>query len=184
MRKIILSITAVLTIIVANFTSSEAQRMKGSPAKTRDITIYVYQRTDEINEGGNWGKIVPFQRKIVDRDPLNKAFDLLLKGVNEKEQEKHKVENFIFDLKFIAARVRNKTAQINFKFIHEDIAEESWEGGGFDRYSFAKAVELTAKQFPGVERVTFCISGYKEYEFFGKSRSGKCSFPMFRRTSK
>ena len=111
-----------------------------------------------------------------DQPDVLEALRLLLKGANE-EEEARDLEDFIFGLKFIAARVRNKTAEINFKFTDPEIALESWEGGGFDHDNFVKAVELTAKQFPGVERVSICVDGRKDY--YGYQGGAKCPFPMF-----
>jgi spore germination protein GerM len=176
MRILILSITAFL-ICAASFASIAAQK-KGKAPKTREITIYVYQRPAGTS-GDFYGTIVPVRRRIVNSAaPLETAFRLLLEGANAEER-KRKLDSFIFGLKFFSARVRNKTAQINFKFINQETALESWEGGGFDHENFVRAVELTARQFPGVERVSICVSGIENYTNYDRMNPDKCLFPMF-----
>ena len=139
----------------------QQQRKKRQTRKMREVTIYVYQRP-AIESDEFYGKLVPVQRRIVDYKPLDQALKLLLKGANE-EEEKRNLHSFIFELKFVSARVKNGTAQIKFKFINPEIALESWEGGGFDYKNFNFAVEQTARQFPGVKRVSFCIAGMQGY---------------------
>lgn len=179
MRKSILKIVIAFSIIAASLASVSAQ--KKSPQeklpKTRDVTIYVYQRPAETS-GEFFGALVPVRRTIIDYRPLDAALKLLLRGANQNEQKRN-LTNFIFGLEFHSARVRNKTAQINFKFDNPEIALESWEGGGFDHENFVKAVNRTAKQFPGIERVSICVDGMKNYTNFDRSNSGKCAFPMF-----
>lgn len=177
MRKTILTIVAVLAIVAASFASVTAQKksVKEKLPKTREITIYVYQSPAETS-GEFHGTIVPVRRKIIDYKPLDAALKLLLGGANQDEQRRN-LTNFIFGLKFYSARVRNKTAQINFKFDNPEIALESWEGGGFDHDNFVKAVNQTARQFPGVERVSICVDGMKNYVNY--DQSSKCPFPMF-----
>ncbi|HEX8246902.1 MAG TPA: GerMN domain-containing protein [Pyrinomonadaceae bacterium] len=177
MRKLILTIAAVLTIVAASFASVAAQKKSGMEKlpKTREITIYVYQKPAETS-GEFHGKIVPVRRKIIDYKPLDAALKLLLRGANKDEQNRN-LTNFIFGLNFYSVRVRNKTAQINFKFDNPEIALESWEGGGFDHENFVKAVSRTASQFPGVERVSICVDGMKNYANY--DRTSKCPFPMF-----
>jgi spore germination protein GerM len=176
MRILILSIITVL-FTAANFASASAQK-KAKATKTSEITIYVYQRPSETS-GDFYGTVVPVRRRIVNSPaPLETALKLLLEGANE-EEHKRRLESFIFELKFISARVRNKTAQINFEFINPEIALESWEGGGFDYENFNKAVEQTARQFPGVERVSICIDGKKGYTDRDGNPPVKCPFKMF-----
>ena len=179
MRKPILTIAAVLTIAAACFATVAAQKKspEGKMPKTRDITIYVYQRPAE-KSGEFFGRLIPVRRKIIDYKPLDAVLKLLLRGANQEEQNRN-LTNFIFGLEFYSARVRNKTAQINFKFDNPEIALESWEGGGFDHENFVKAVNRTAKQFPGIERVSICVDGMKNYVNYDRSDSGKCPYPMF-----
>lgn len=176
--RFILSVAAVLTILAANsaLTASAQKKTKKKSPKTRDITIYVYERPAESTEF--FGRLVAVQRKIVDDKPLGAALKELLKGANEDEQKRN-LSSFIFGLEFVSARVRNKTAQINFKFTDEEIAEESWEGGGFDHANFVKAVEQTARQFACVERVSICVNGIENYADFGSTKPVECSFGMF-----
>lgn len=173
MKRLILS--SILLIFSAYFALPlMAQKTKNlaKSAKTREVIIYVYQRPPESDKG----KIVPVKRKIVDYEPLSQALKLLLKGANEAEGKRN-LESFIFELDFVSARIKNGTAQIHFKFQNPSIALESWEGGGFDRENFNLAVERTARQFPEVKRVSFCISGKKGYT--NDEPEGKCPFKMF-----
>jgi hypothetical protein len=123
-------------------------------------------------------QIVPISRTIINNKPLSRALKLLLKGVTEDEQYRN-LSGIATDLKFYSARIRNRTAQINLKFEDEEIVEESWEGSGFKNDDFVKAVELTARQFPGIERVSICVNGVENYADFG-SEPIKCSFGMFK----
>jgi hypothetical protein len=177
MKKLILTIAAVLTIAAASFAPVTAQKrtQKEILPKTRDVTIYVYRKPSE-KSGEFSGALVPVRRRIIDYEPLDAALKLLLRGANQDEQKRN-LTNFIFGLEFYSARVRNKTAQINFKFDNPEIALESWEGGGFDHENFVKAVSQTAGQFPGVERVSICVDGMKNY--INYDQTGKCPFPMF-----
>lgn len=151
-------------------------RLKPSPRKTRDVTIYVY---GEFDADKGVRKIVPVYREIVDYRPLDQALKLLFKGTTEDERNRG-LSDINLDLKFYSARIRNRTAQINLKLDakYEENLEESWEGGGFRYDKFAEAVERTARQFDGVERVSICINGIGNYADFGAKRV-KCSFPMF-----
>lgn len=151
-----------------------AGQKKSKQKKTREITIYVYQRPAETN-GEFYGQIVSVRRTVADDKPLGAAMKSLLEGATEAEQ-KDGLASFIFGLKFVSVRVKNKTAQVNFKFEDEKTAEESWEGGGFDHTNFVKAVEQTARQFPGVERVEICVNGVKNYIEFNRANQIKCSF--------
>lgn len=177
MRKLILIIIAVSAIVSASFAPVTAQKRneKEKLPKTRDITIYVYQSPAETS-GEFHGTLVPVRRKIIDYKPLDAALKLLLRGATRDEQKRN-LTNFIIGLEFYSVRVRNKTAQINFKFHNPEIALESWEGGGFDYDNFVKAVNRTARQFPGVERVSICVDGMKNYVNY--DQSSKCPFPMF-----
>jgi spore germination protein GerM len=180
--RLILSVAAVLMILAANSAPASAQKRSNvkSP-KTRYITIYVYELQPVSAEG--WWRLVPVRRKIVDSKPLGAALKELLKGANDEEQNRN-LGSFITGLEFVSARIRNKTAQINFKFTDEEIAEESWEGGGFDHANFIKAVEQTARQFAGVEQVSICVNGIENYADFGSTNPVKCSFGIFRRNTK
>lgn len=180
--RLILLAAAVLTILAASPARASAQKKsQAKPAKTRNITIYVYELQPVSAEG--WWRLVPVRRKIVDRKPLGTAMKELLKGANEEEQNRN-LASFITGLEFVSARVRNKTAQINFRFTDEEIAEESWEGGGFDYANFVKAVEQTARQFAGIERVSICVNGIENYADFGSTNQVKCSFGISAATPK
>jgi len=149
------SIILIIVFIAANIYPAAGQT-KRAAGKMRDVSIYVYQT--QMKGDVLHGSLVLVKRRIVDERPLGQALKLLLAGANKAEQ-KRGLSSFIYELKLQSARIVNKTAQIKFKFIHPDTAEESWEGGGFDRANFNLAVEQTARQFPGVERVSFCIEG-------------------------
>ena len=169
-----------IAFVVACILPAIAQQKKNPRAaqqKTREVTIYVYQEFDEKSEEVVQ-RLVPVQRKIVDYRPLDAALKLLLEGPTEEERNRG-LAYLVFDLKFFSARVRNKTAQINLKLDYKDYTEESWEGGGFDHERFVKAVELTARQFPGIEKVSICVNGIENYIDFGRTKDIKCSFPMF-----
>lgn len=180
--RLILFVAAALAILAANSAPASAQkRSKTKSPKTRYITIYVYELQPVSAEG--WWRLVPVRRKIVADKPLGAALKELLKGANEEEQNRN-LASFITGLEFVSARIRNKTAQINFKFTDEEIVEESWEGGGFDHANFVKAVEQTARQFAGVERVSICVNGIENYTDFDPANRVKCSFGTFRRSTK
>lgn len=173
---LILSIV-VLTIIVASSAPASAQKkFKAKTPKTRAISIYVYDAPSASTEFPQQ-RIVPVRRTIADNNPLSRALKLLLVGVNPEEQERNLI-GIGYDFKFVSVRVKNRTAQINFKFKYEESIEESWEGSGFKNEDFVKAVELTATQFPGIERVSICVNGIANYADFG-SDPVKCSFGMF-----
>lgn len=176
--RLILLLVAALTILTANSAPASAQKKStAKPPKTRDISIYVYGSLSESTEFPRQ-QIVPISRTIVNNKPLSRALKLLLKGVTEEEQYRN-LSGIATDLKFYSARIRNRTAQINLKFEDEEIVEESWEGSGFKNDDFVKAVELTARQFPGIERVSICVNGVENYADFG-SEPIKCSFKMFK----
>jgi hypothetical protein len=171
MRNFILCALTIAFIAGGAGVFPVAAQKKRATRKMRDITIYVYQEP----ASGIYGSIVPVKRRIVDYRPLDQAMKLLLKGANKAELKRN-LSNFIYELKFVSARVVKGTAQIKFKFIHPEIAEESWEGGGFDRKNFNLAVEQTARQFPGVERVSFCIEGMQGYTNPDANGLIKCPF--------
>lgn len=172
LRKPILSIVVLTVAALACFVSPTlAQKKKPRTPKTREITVYVYQRPD----GGLYGKIIPVRRRIRDHQPLSQALKLLLKGATD-EESKRNLESFIFELDFVFARVVKGTAQIHFKFQNPEIALESWEGGGFDRENFKRAVEQAARQFPGVRRVSICIGGKQGYIEEDINPPVKCPF--------
>lgn len=152
-------------------------RLKPSSVKTRYVTTYVY---GEFDADKGVRKLVPVYREIVDYRPLDQALKLLTDGTTEDERNRG-LTDINWDLKFYSARVRNRTAQINFKLNvkYEENLEESWEGGGFRYDKFVEAVEMTAKQFDGIERVSICINGIENYTDFGRTKNKKCSFPMF-----
>ena len=166
-------------IAFADFRSLEFRgagtRLKSPPAKTRFVTVYVH---GEFDPDKGMKKIVPVQREIVDYRPLDQAFKLFLEGPTEDEENRG-LSRLVFDLKFYSARIRNKTAEINLRLEREEYIQESWEGAGFMPEQFVEAVELTAKQFPGVERVSICINGIENYLDFGATKNKKCPFPMF-----
>lgn len=152
-------------------------RLKPSSVKTRDVMIYVY---GDFDADMGTRKLVPVYREIVDYRPLDAALKLMTKGTNEDERNRG-LTDVVMDLKFYSARVRQKTAQINLKLNvkYEEVLEEAWEGMGFRYDRFVEAVELTAKQFPGIEKVSICINGIENYTDFGRTKVKKCSFPMF-----
>ncbi len=179
--RLILSVV-VLTILTANSAPASAQKKsEAKPPKTRDIMIYVYDGTlsTEETEFPRERRIVPIRRRIVNNKPLSRALKLLLKGATEDELYERNLSGIATDLEFVSARIKNGTAQINLKFEDEKLVEESWEGSGFRNEDFVKAVELTAKQFPGIERVSICVNGVENYADFG-SEPIKCSFGMFK----
>lgn len=157
--------------------SSKGTPQKAAPVKTRGVTIYVYGEFD-ADKGRH--KIVPVYREIVDYRPLDQALKLLTEGTTEDERNRG-LSDLVLDLKFHSARVRQKTAQINLKLNakYEENLEEAWEGGGFHYDQFVEAVELTARQFPGIEKVSICINGIENYTDFGRTKKIKCSFPLF-----
>lgn len=140
----------------------------------RDVTIYLYKKV----AGSSSGALVPARRRIIDYEPLDAALKLLMISANEEEQ-KRGLSNFMLGVEFYSARVANKTAQINFKFHNTEIALGGWESGEFDHKIFVDAVDRTAKQFPGIERVSICVDGMKNYAGYDQTDEGKCSFPMF-----
>lgn len=150
-------------------------RVKNASQKTRYVTIYVY---GEFDADKGVRKIVPVYREITDYRPLDRALNLLLEGTTEDERNRG-LSGINLDLKFYSARVRNRTAEVNLKLEREENVEESWEGGGFRYDKFVEAVEQTARQFDGVERVSICINGIENYADFGRTKDKKCSFPMF-----
>ena len=175
MRK---TISMILTIIfiAAGIFPAAAQKKKRQPRKTRDINIYVY----ELPTGGedsSW-RLVPVRRTIIDDKPLSRALKMFLKSVTEEEQDRH-LAAINYDFEFYSARIRNKTAQINFIIKRTEQLEESWEGSGFKNEDFVKAVELTATQIPGVERISICVNGVENYADFA-THPVKCSFGMFK----
>ena len=175
MKKALLQLSLIAFVLAAVVAPVAAQKKtKTRSAKTREITIYVY-RQPTADSGESYGSLVPVKRIISDNKPLGRAMKLLLAGATE-EEEKRGLSNFIFELKFVSARIVEGTAQIKFKFINPEIAEESWEGGGFDRKNFNLAVEQTARQFPGVERVSFCIEGMQGYTDTEGNGLVKCPF--------
>lgn len=175
MKKAILKLSLLALVLAAVSAPAGAQKkIKTRTAKTREITIYVYQNPP-AGSGEFYGSLVPVKRTIPDGRPLGRAMKLLLAGATE-EEEKRGLSNFIYELKFVSARIVKGTAQIKFKFIHPEIAEESWEGGGFDRKNFNLAVEQTARQFPGVKQVSFCIEGMQGYTDPEANGIVKCPF--------
>lgn len=183
--RLFLSVAAALTILTANSAPASAQQKKSEAKlpKTRDIVIYVYdnslESTNENEEYPRQRRIVPLRRTILNDKPLSRALKMLLKGTTEDELYDRHLSSVATDLKFFSARIKNRTAEINLKFEDEEIVNESWEGSGFRNEDFVKAVELTAKQFPGIERVSICVNGVENYADFG-SEPIKCSFGMFK----
>jgi hypothetical protein len=178
MKRTRKTISIILTIafIAAGIFPAAAQKKKRSTRKTRDIAIYVYELPTE-GEDFSW-RLVPVRRTILDDKPLSRALKMFLKSVTEEERDRHLVA-ISYDFEFFSARIRNRTAQINFKLKYPEMIEEIWEGIGFKNEDFVKAVELTARQIPGVERISICVNGIENYANFA-SHPVKCSFGMFK----
>lgn len=172
--KLMLPVFVLIAAASSFAAPAQAQKKQPKTPQTREITIYVYQRPP-AESGKFYGEIVPVKRQIANYKPLGQALKLLLEGATE-EEEKRNLESFIFELDFVSARIVKGTAQIHFKFRNPEIAIESWEGGGFDRENFNRAVEKTARQFAGVKRVSFCISGMQGYTDPDGKPEVKCPF--------
>lgn len=168
-------------IAFAEFASTDFRgkgvRVKSAPKRMLDVAIYLELLSQEAN-GESTKILVPVPRRIANYRPFEATLKLLLAGTTEGEITRS-LSPVVTDLKFYSARVRNRTAQINLEFENETIVEESWEGSGFDNEKFVKAVELTARQFPGIERVSICVNGIENYTNFDHAKWIKCSFPMF-----
>ncbi len=159
MKRPILSII-ILSIIAAGVSPSTAQPKK-QRRKTSEAVIFLLKGSPV--ESGVVPVLAPVKRRVAARAPLAGAIEALLEGANERDGED--IYGFIFGLKFVSAQIKNRTARIDFEYDEADLEEgEEYSWGATMRVFFAEAVERTALQFDGVDRVVVCVEGLDRYD--------------------
>jgi hypothetical protein len=167
MKKLILLIL-VLAITGVSVFPVRAQKSRDGQ-KTREVTIFLLNELP--TRTGAEPALVGVKRRVNAKAPLAGAIRSLLAGETEGEE----ASGFIFGLLFVSARIKNKTARIDFKYDRADLEEgEEFSWGATMRGFFAEAVERTALQFKGVERVLICVEGLSSYDSPDDAYHRKC----------
>ena len=155
-----------------NFADFDPENFKGkgrkaaSSNKTREVNIYLYQET-EIKQLRT-PYLIEVKRRVDARAPLTGAIRALLAGGNS-EEEKNGMLSFIYGVELESVQIKNRTARVDFEF---DKRTNSWLDPTMEAL-FNEAMERTATQFPGVNRVLVCVDGIENF-FLRKDLHKKC----------
>lgn len=146
--------------------------------KTRVVKIYLYENPNE-NRPEIPGRLVAVKRRIFDYEPLYGTMQSLAAGEIESDntREWHRIVGTVY-AELVSARIRNGTAEINFKYELDADSERRWEEDLLNSH-FTEAATRTARQFKEVKQVSICVNGIKNYTDLDRTRQVKCPFEMF-----
>lgn len=133
--------------------------------KQIEFKIYLQKDVDLPNKmvRTDW---VTIKRTGEANSPLRSALEWLFNPQLTPEEEKQKLYEIDFGMKFEGVSLKNGTATVRFS--ETDIANYRPSSAGI----FVAAVTKTTKQFPGVKRVKICAVGETSFDL----ESGKRLF--------
>ena len=133
--------------------SVAAGKRKGQSRKL--VKVYFY------HEQGEYIDLSPVKRYVSAASPARGAIEALLGGPNAEERSR----DFdglasAYEFSIGSLTIKRGTARINF------VVSRTWAGfpGDTAPIRFKKAVELTLKQFPGVQSVIVSLNGDTQFE--------------------
>jgi spore germination protein GerM len=153
-KKVFSAAVIVLVCLTLNPTSSAAAgKRKGQARKL--VKVYFY------HEQGEYIDLSPVKRYVNAASPARGAIEALLGGPTAEERSRD-FDGLASAHEFSigSLKIKNRTARINF------VVSRTWAGfpGDTAPIRFKKAVELTLKQFPGVQRVIVSLNGDTHFE--------------------
>lgn len=169
MKKLILSFTALVTVVFGVLPAAGQEGKGAERRKTREVNIYILKNIQR--NGFSDSTLVEVKRRVNARAPLVGAVKALLAGATGGEDEKDIGFSFIYNLRLVSARVENGKAYINLAY-DEDELECCW---GANMLSFFyDALEKTAMQFPEVKEVRVCANGIENFLVRDPEYQRKC----------
>lgn len=150
-----------------NYMEKDAQRAAAQD-KTRKVSIYLLEFPE--NNQTAQPNIVEVRREVNAQAPLAGAIKAMLAAMIENNKEVNDRNKYLYKLQLVAARIKNKTARIDFNY--EQKTRFAWLS---ERHaSFEEIVKKTATQFPDVELVLMCINGYELRDDDEKFKATSC----------
>jgi spore germination protein GerM len=119
-------------------------------AGRKEVKVYFY------HDPGEYIDLSPVKRYVSARTPARAAIEALLKGPTaEERQQGFDSLASASEFRIRSLTISSGTARVNF------VSLRNWKGwpGDLGPVRFKKAVELTLKQFPNVERVVVSLNG-------------------------
>jgi hypothetical protein len=156
-----------------DFADFDPENFKGkgkksaSGNKTREVKIYLYQEK-EIKQLRT-PYLVEVKRRVDAAAPLTETIRALLAGATSEEEKNGVGLSFIYGVNLESVQIKNRTARVDFEF---DTRTNSWLDPTMEAL-FNEAMEKTATQFTGVERVLVCVDGIENF-FLRKDLHRKC----------
>lgn len=120
--------------------------------KQVEVKIYLQKDVDLPNNmiRTDWVMV----KRIGDSNsPLRSALEWLFKPQLTPEEEKQKIYEIDFGMKFEGVKLKDGTATVRFS--ETDKANYGTASGGI----FYDAIQKTVKQFPNIKRVKICVVG-------------------------
>jgi len=121
-------------------------------AQPKEVKIYLQKDVDLPNNviRTDW---VSVKRTVDAKSPLRSALEWLFEPKITPEEEKQKIYEVTFGMKFEGVVLKNGTATVRFSETKN--SNYGTSGGGI----FSDAIKKTVKQFPNVKRVKICVVG-------------------------
>ncbi len=141
MKINILTIAMILTALVPNISG-----------QSKEVKIYLQKDVDLPNNmiRTDW---VSVKRTVDAKSPLRSALEWLFEPKITPEEEKQKIYEVTFGMKFEGVGLKNGTATVSFSETKN--SNYGTSGGGI----FSDAIKKTVKQFRTVKRVKICVVG-------------------------
>jgi len=151
------TIVGVVVVIVACVATSSLVRAKpqGKAPVRREVKVYLY------HDPGEFIDLSPVTRLVSAATPARAAIEALLKGPTAAERKKgFESVASASEFRIGSLSITDGTARINF------VSNRSWAGwpGDLAPVRFKKAVELTLKQFPSVQKVIVSLNGNENFD--------------------
>ncbi len=121
-----------------------------APPKSRTTKIYIW----DANSNSADIALVPVTRRSAGDDVLKLTMTWLFSTTLSKEEEDRGLTLPTFGMRFEGVSLKNGVALIKFSQ-----PEGATNYGSQGPFIFAKAIEMTARQFPTVKRVEICALG-------------------------
>ena len=123
---------------------------QSAPPKSRTIKIYLWDANSDKADIA----LVPVNRRIGGDNVLKLTMDWLFGTTLSKEEEERGLSLPTFGMRLEGVTLKNGMALIKFSQ-----PEGATNYGSQGPFIFAKAIEMTARQFPTVKRVDICAVG-------------------------
>lgn len=123
-------------------------------AQEKQIEVRIYlQKDTELPDNLIRSDWVYVKRKVDAKTPLKGALERFFNPQLTADEEKQKIYETHYGMKFEGVTLRNGTATVRFSETGE--SNYGTASGGL----FAEGITKTAKQFPSVKRVKICVVG-------------------------